>query len=419
MELYHAARVADKDGPPPSILVPPTDDSAYYPVSERAAHLAVMHLAGTTPLLIIGLIMYMARIWIRVRPVWRISWEDYVMSIGLAAAIVDVSFMYPQMYTSPRLLTEEERVHARKYAFLTIPIWGVAISMIKSSIALTLLRIQPNVFWWRIFLWTIITIMSIYGFGNVFFILLQCRPLQASWNPSILEKVDGKCLPVLGIHIMSNLGSAINIGTDVLLSLAPIMFLWKLKRPLREKILVGCLMAMGLFASIASIFKTITVSKYGDPTIDTWALNNSLATWTALEQLVAMIAASAPFLKPLLHPVLQRLGLSLTGTKKSLSYRYGNSGYRRTDEQISTLSRSKTANEEEGRIRKTTMIRTTVRGFDEGNESSLAGSEDGIPLEPRNAKLENTPGEPNSWLDTHSDKGGWSLQKHHVPAQAV
>jgi hypothetical protein len=163
----------------------------------------------------------------------------------------------------------------------------------------------------------------------------------------------------------------------------------------------------------------MTVSKYGDPTIDTWALNNSLATWTALEQLVAMIAASAPFLKPLLHPVLQRLGFSLTGTKKSSGYGYGNNGYRRTDEQISTLSRSQTGNDEERRIRKTTMIATTVRGFGEDDESPLAGSEDAIPLEPRNAKLKNMPGEPNPWLDTHSDKGGWPLQKHHVPTQAV
>jgi hypothetical protein len=217
--------------------------------------------------------------------------------------------MFPQMYTSPTLLTEQDRLQAKKYAFLTIPIWGMAITLIKTSTALTLIRIQPNLFWWKVFLWTIISIMSIYGVGNVFFVLLQCRPLEAAWNPAILREVDGGCLPILGIHIMSNLGSAINIGSDVLLSLAPIMFLWKLKRPLRENILVGVLMALGMFASIASIFKTIVVTKYGDPTVDTWALNNSLATWTAVEQLVAMIAASAPFLKPLLQPVFQRLGL--------------------------------------------------------------------------------------------------------------
>lgn len=124
-----------------------------------------------------------------------------------AAVIIDVSFMYPQMYTSPRLLTEEERFHARKYTFLTIPIWGVAISIIKSSIALTLYCGSSRM----------------YSGGRC-----PCGPPSRSC-PSTFSAMFS--LPVLVMHIMSNLGSAINIGTDLLLSLAPIMFLWQLKRP--------------------------------------------------------------------------------------------------------------------------------------------------------------------------------------------
>ncbi|KAH8178404.1 hypothetical protein LIA77_03486 [Sarocladium implicatum] len=412
------------DGPPPAdgppaggFPMPPADGSPYFPITERAAHLAVIHLAGTTPLLFIGLLMFVVRIWIRIRPAWRISWEDYVFTLGVAAAIVDFGFMIPQMYTSPTLLTEEERLNANKYGFLAIPVWGVAITLIKASIALTLLRIQPNLLWWRIFLWSVIAIMAIYGVGNTFFILLQCRPLEASWNPAILAVTGGTCLPQVGIHIMSNIGSAINIASDVLLSLAPIMFLWKLKRPFREKVLVGCLMGLGLFASVASVFKTIAVTKFGKPGVDMWALTNSLATWTALEQLVAMIAASAPFLKPVLQPVFHRFGLSISGTRtgRTTDYRYGSNGYHRTTDQNTNLSASR-AGRDDKQIRKTTIITTSVTGFGDSDQ----GSEDGIPLEPRPVKHRPSPSDSGAWVpETQSERHAWVSQKQQTPAQAV
>ncbi|KAM5349867.1 hypothetical protein ACJ41O_006372 [Fusarium nematophilum] len=240
-----------------------------------------------------------------------------------AAAIVDFGFLIPQMYTEPQLITETQRIWSRKYAFLAIPIWGIAMTFIKCSIAMMMLRIQPNVLWWRIFCYFIMAILTAYGVGNTFFILLQCRPLEAAWNPAILTVVEGaSCLPVTGIHIASNTGSGVNISTDIMLSLAPTVFLWKLKRPLREKMLVGALMGLGMFASVASIVKTTLVKEFGVAK-DGWALTNAIATWTALEQLLAMIASSAPFLKPLVQSALHRMGLSLSDSAIAPSS-YGN-----------------------------------------------------------------------------------------------
>ncbi|PCD23837.1 hypothetical protein AU210_015353 [Fusarium oxysporum f. sp. radicis-cucumerinum] len=306
-------------GPPK----PPSDGSPFFPISERAAKLAVAHLGVTSPLLAIALVMFVARIWLRVRPVWRVSWEDYSMTIGVCAAVVDFGFLIPQMYTSPRLITESQVTWSRKYAFLAIPIWGIAMMFIKVSIAMMMHRIQPTVLWWRVFCFFIMGILIAYGVANTFFILLQCRPLEASWDTSLLETVQGaSCLPQTGIHIMSNIGSGINIATDIMLSLAPTLFLWKLKRPLKEKILVGALMGLGMFASVASIVKATLVKEFGMAK-DAWALTNSIATWTALEQILIMIASSAPFLKPLVQSALHRMGWTLSGTSAGRSG-YGN-----------------------------------------------------------------------------------------------
>ena len=182
------------------------------------------------------------------------------------------------------------------------------MTCIKISIALTLLRIQQDL-WWKIFLFFIIGIQAAYGIGNTFFILLQCRPLAAAYDLSITPK---QCLPPSAILIASNLGSAINITTDFSLSLAPIAFLHKLNRPLREKVLVCLLMGMGLLASISSIMKTVVVQSFADPTLDTWAIGISICTWTALEELLALLAACIPAQKPLLQRFLGYIGIDLT-----------------------------------------------------------------------------------------------------------
>jgi hypothetical protein len=42
-----------------------------------------------------------------------------------------------------------------KFSWIAIGIWGLSMTCIKVSIALTLLRIQRQSLWWRIFLYTI------------------------------------------------------------------------------------------------------------------------------------------------------------------------------------------------------------------------------------------------------------------------
>lgn len=268
------------------------------------------------------------------------------------------------MRTAPTMITVDEFIHNQKYSFLAIPIWGLAMTFIKISIAMTLLRIQPTVLVWRMLCGLIMFVLAAYGIGNTIFIMLQCRPLEAAWNPSILQFVPGSCLPLSAIMTASNTGAGVNISTDILLSLAPIMFLWKLKRPLREKLVVGGLMGLGLFASASSIIKTLVVAQFTNPNVDGFALGVSTATWTMLEQLLAMIAASAPFLKPLLQSALLSMGFSLNSTGTG---GYGPSSYHRATGQ-STFNMGTV---ERGGIRMTRSVSVTRREH-EGDESPFA-----------------------------------------------
>ncbi|KAJ4251456.1 hypothetical protein NW762_011439 [Fusarium torreyae] len=341
------------------------------------------------------------------------------MTIGVAAAIVDFGFLLPQMYTEPQLLAEDQRLWARKYAFLAIPIWGIAMMFIKCSIAMMMHRIQPNVLWWRIFCFFIMGILTAYGVGNTFFILLQCRPLEAAWDSSVLTTVEGaSCLPQSGIHIASNTGSGINIATDILLSLAPTVFLWKLKRPLKEKILVGVLMGLGMFASVASIVKAILVKEFGSAS-DAWALTNSIATWTALEQILIMIASSAPFTKPLVQTALNRMGWTLSGTsgaRSAYANPYRDVGNGPTGVRQSRMATNKTA----------ATSRREIYGGDE-DPFAAGDSVDAIPLETKSYEvgkardehdittIRATPGSAaRSWVDRDSRSEDRELTPSHA-----
>ncbi|KAK3988840.1 hypothetical protein QBC44DRAFT_382017 [Cladorrhinum sp. PSN332] len=304
--------------PPPEFLPPGII------VTPRAAHLAQTFIAVTSILVALCTVTFCTRIYQRIFPVWKVGLDDYFIIMGFALAIADWAMLFPLMVPRPGLIPFERGINAGKHSWLAIPIWGLAMTCIKISIALTLLRIRGTERRWKIFLYTIMGVQAVYGIGNTIFDLaIACRPLSAAWD---IFTPGGKCVSVEVMRGVSNLGSSINITTDVLLSLAPATFLRKLNRPLRERVFVCALMGMGLFASVSSIVKTVIIKDWGDPTStdDWWAMGVSICTWTALEQLLGVLAACVPAMKGIFQRCLGKVGVSLTESK---SQRTGAGGY--------------------------------------------------------------------------------------------
>lgn len=94
---------------------------------------------------------------------------------------------------------------------------------------------------------------------------------------------------------------------DFTLALMPIQLIRTLNRPLREKILISCLMAMGLLATAIAIIKMTTFKGafLGDPLSST--VIGSL--WAKLEEQVGIIAACIPCLKGPAEKFLHRIGI--------------------------------------------------------------------------------------------------------------
>lgn len=218
----------------------------------------------------------------------------------------------------------DAEVHAVRYGWIAIGIWGISMTCIKVSIALTLLRIQGGSLPWRVFLFSIIGIQAAYGILNLFFnLLIACRPLAMAWDPRV---TSGSCVSVDVMRAVSNTGSGVNIMTDALLSLAPALFLCKVNLPIRERIFICFLMGLGLFASASSIMKTVMVEKFYSPTVspdDFLPIGISISTYTILEQFTGILAACIPALKDILQACLGRIGVSLSDS----CCRQAHSGY--------------------------------------------------------------------------------------------
>ncbi|KAK8872574.1 integral membrane protein [Apiospora arundinis] len=291
-------------------------------ITEHAVHSAHVFFAVTVPLVVLSALTFGVRM-SRYRS-HKSIWAEVCITLGFVLTLVDWALLIPAMQFTAGPKSPQEFADSAKYGFLAIPIWGLSMAFIKSSIGLTLLQIKTAL-WFRVYIWFNIVLMCLYGFGNVFFIMFQCRPLPAAWGDFAYAGPNPQCLPPVAITIASTVGAVVAILTDVLLSLAPLSFLWSLKRPKRERVVLGALMSLGLFAGACSLLKNLEVRDLAD--VPNMSLEELAATdfgakavyiciWTALEQLLGVVAACTPFCKPLFE---RGLGALLGGLHLPIS----------------------------------------------------------------------------------------------------
>lgn len=126
-------------------------------------------------------------------------------------------------------------------------------------------------------------------------------------------------MPLSDIRIAAVTGAVVSVLTDVLLSLAPVSFLWDLRWPLCERVVLGGLMAMGILASLSSIVKNLIIAdfaKLGLSPLDMLAINIAISTWTAFKILLGIVAACTPFCCPVLERCLSVVGVTINNTNK-------------------------------------------------------------------------------------------------------
>lgn len=177
--------------------------------------------------------------------------------------------------------------------------------------------------------------------------LVGCVPLREMWD--FTEHVPGRCWPY---HV--NTASQITVQvfvilTDWIFALLPISFLRKVQRPLRERVIIGLLMSLGVFAGTASIVKIQQIVAMKNAK-DAYAHILTVELWCSIEALTGFIASCVPCLRGPFQRALEYLGVATL--PQNSSYTYAHHPGTRYATHIST-GRTATATDQPIRMKRT------------------------------------------------------------------
>ncbi|KAK6215392.1 integral membrane protein [Colletotrichum tabaci] len=145
--------------------------------------------------------------------------------------------------------------------------------------------------------------------ANVLVCIFQCSPVQAAYDIAILA-ADKKCIDINAFYLAN---AAVNILTDILTYTLPIPLVIKLQVPKQQKVGLGVILCLGLFACISSIIRITFIPDMLVNEDATWAISQPMY-WSVIETNIGILAASIPSMKVIAKRYAPRLlGTSSNG----------------------------------------------------------------------------------------------------------
>jgi hypothetical protein len=194
-------------------------------------------------------------------------------------------------------------------------LYYITVSLTKVSILFLYLRLFPQENY-RIFNYIMMAFVIATGFSCTVAGIFQCDPIRKAW----LTDLPGKCFNQPSLFIAN---AGLNIAQDLIIYGLPIPMLWKVQRPLKERIALTGIFVVGGFVCITGMvrlesLKLASISK--DPTWD----NYGAAIWSSIEANFGVICASLVHFQPLIKRFAPSLlGLSSGGSKGNKMVRLG------------------------------------------------------------------------------------------------
>ena len=142
-------------------------------------------------------------------------------------------------------------------------------------------------------------------------IFIQCIPYTANWD---LQIPNAKCLPKRTVNSLFTANKSLHIGTDIVFALLPASVVRIIRRPLREKVIICVLMALGLLASVLAIIKSYVVNHTAATPSDRTREALKIMILSMLEYEVALFAACVPGLRRPFKDIMRKLGITSGST---------------------------------------------------------------------------------------------------------
>ncbi|KAK4154633.1 hypothetical protein C8A00DRAFT_32589 [Chaetomidium leptoderma] len=255
----------------------------------------------------------------------------------------------------------EERIKFEQITFWkTVFSDGVALGLLRVSMAISLLRLKRDLKWYRWSLFAIMGFVVLYSIQAIAWLFVYCTPFSGWWGFQWMNPFDPRCQD---FNLFVNLvywNISCNIFTDVVLGALPIPIILSLKMKLRVRLYVIGILNLGYLAVLMGILKAVyMLTTGGDPDaiFDYW-----VHFWQNLQLNIGLIAACASFLKPLVGRLL-KLNSSAAGYSYPSNNQYNRSG--RTPMGVETIGSRYPANKKRG------GRADRSRGMDEEDEYEL------------------------------------------------
>ncbi|KAL2133536.1 hypothetical protein VTI74DRAFT_8758 [Chaetomium olivicolor] len=273
----------------------------------------------------LALVFVSLRVYVRVFMVRAFGVDDGLILAASALALMSWICLILQIpYGLGRhgvVVPVEDRIKFEHISFWkTVFSDGVAMGLLRISMAISLLRLKPDLKWYRWSLFAVIAFVVAYSIQAIAWLFVYCKPYSGWWEFQWMNPFDPRCHDFTVFVNLTYWNIACNIFTDVVLGALPIPIIWSLKMKLRLRLYVIGILNLGYLSVLMGILKAIyMLTTGGDPDaiFDYW-----VHFWQNLQLNIGIIAACASFLKPLVGRILK--------INSSVGYSYSNNPYNRS-----------------------------------------------------------------------------------------
>ncbi|KAH6647877.1 hypothetical protein BKA67DRAFT_539710 [Truncatella angustata] len=175
------------------------------------------------------------------------------------------------------------------YVANSFAITGNALA--KLSMGLFLLRVV-QARWQKIMLWMVVFIIAATSAALTIMLWNQTTPIKTSWDPL---RTPGKWnIQIQPMSVGLGVWSSI---CDFFFAIFPWLFIWSLRMPRKDKIMLATGMSLGVVAGACGIVRTVVLARLD---VYNYTLNFvPYFAWAGAEIAVALVCTGIPTLRPL------------------------------------------------------------------------------------------------------------------------